>query len=115
MSPKEVIFGPSAEKEIKKLQRRDQKTVLRYLDRFSVGDGSVDIEKIKSQPNYYRIKAADFRLVYYPLSSERVVLLVIRNRKDAYKGLNALDRRLETALMQIDMNARMALASSASL
>lgn len=115
MSPKEVVFGPSAEKEIKKLQKRDQKTIFRYLDRFATGEGSVSVEKIKTHPDFYRIKAANFRLVYYPLSKERVVLLVIRDRKDAYKGLNALDRRLETALVQVDTQARVALSRTSML
>lgn len=115
MTPREVVFGPSAEKEIKKLNKRDQLTVLRYLERFESGEGLLDVEKIRSHPDFFRLKAGNFRLVYYPLSSERIVLLVIRNRKDAYKGLNSLDSRLETALSVIDNRARSVLRANSSL
>lgn len=105
MSPKEIVFGPNAEKDFKKLQKRDQKAIFRHLDRLESGEGRLDVEKIKTHPDFYRLKVGDFRIVYYPLSRERVVLLLIRNRKDAYKGLNALDSRLETALRVIESNA----------
>lgn len=105
MSPKEIVFGPNAEKDMKKLQKRDQKMIFRHLDRLESGEGRLNVEKIKTHPDFYRIKAGDFRLIYYPLSQERVVLLVIRNRKDAYKGLNVLDNRLESALRVIEHQA----------
>ncbi len=101
MSPKEVIFGPSAEKEMKKLQKRDLKAIFKTLDRLESGEGQLNIEKIKTCPNYYRIKTGDFRIIYYPLSIERVVVLLVRNRKDAYKGLKILDGRLQRALATI--------------
>ena len=105
MSPKEVIFSSSAEKEIKALQKQDQKLVMAQLDRLATGGGQLDIEKIKTHPTFFRIKAAHLRIVYYPLSPTRVVVLLVRNRKDAYRSLNVLERRLETAMANLDSSA----------
>lgn len=101
MSPKEIIFSPNAEKEMKRLQRIDQKLVLGALQKFGAGDGRQNVEKIKANPCFFRLKAGNFRLVYYPLSPERVVLLLIRDRKEAYRNLGDLDKRLETAIRKL--------------
>lgn len=103
MSPKEVIFSPNAEKTIKKLQKNDQKLVLMKLDKFASGQISMEIEKLKTQPDFYRIKASHLRIIYYPLCTKRVVILLIRHRKDAYKGLNNLNGKLVTALSQLEL------------
>lgn len=103
MSPKEIIFSPNAEKELKRLQKKDQKFVMGALERFSAGEGKQEVEKIKSQPCFFRLKAGNFRLIYYPLSSERVVLLLIRDRKNAYRNLGDLEQRLETAKRKLNI------------
>ncbi len=95
LSPKEVIISPRAEKEIKKLCKQDQVVALRALEKLEAGGGGLSIEKIKSQPNFYRLKAAHLRLIYYPLKAGRVVILVVRDRKDAYRALQALNDRLQ--------------------
>lgn len=101
MSRKQVIFSPNAEKEIKRLSKHDQRLVMGALKAFSVGDGKPQIEKIKSQPSFYRLRVGNFRIIYYPLSPERVVLLLIRDRKTAYKGLGDLGERLNTAVRRL--------------
>ena len=106
MAPKEIIFSPNAEKEIKKLSKQDQSLVLDALKKWRDGKTKPNIEKIKSQPDFFRLKAGHFRLVYYPLSPERVVLLLIRNRKDAYQGLSSLPTKLDTALRKLRMVKR---------
>lgn len=111
MSPKQIIISPNAEKEIKKLQKNDQKLVFKHLARLENGTSNLCVEKIKSHPAFYRIKAAHLRLIYYPLSMQRVVLLLVRNRKDAYKGLNSIDQRLETAITNIEKRSIEALKS----
>jgi len=101
LSPTEIIFSPNAEKEIKRLQNTDMKIVLGALEKFSAGEGKNNVEKIKANPCFFRLKVGSFRLIYYPLSHERVVLLLIRDRKNAYKNLGDLDKRLETAIRKL--------------
>lgn len=109
MSPTEIIFSPSAEREIKKLTRDRQKDVFGALRKMKDSSGLVEIEKIRGHPNFYRIKAGrNMRIIYHPLTGSRLVILVIRDRKAAYRGLNTLDEKLETALLHIEAEATMA-------
>lgn len=98
LPPKDIVFSPNAERELKKLTRDEQSKVFDALEKWRSGDAKLDIEKIKSQPRFYRLKAAHLRIIYYPLSAERVVLLVIKDRKDSYKGLGDLSQKLDTAI-----------------
>lgn len=97
LPPKEYVFSPNAERELKKLEKRDQKRVFRTLRDWREGKLAPQIEKIKSQPDFYRVRAGDFRLVYYPLTGSRLVILLIRDRKNAYKNLGDLSAMLKTA------------------
>lgn len=103
MQPEEVIFSPNAEKEIKKLTKQDQKRVLETLKRWRAGDKRVDIEKLRSQPDFFRIKIQGIRIVYYPLNSGRVVLLLIRDRKGVYRALAGLPERLDVAMRRLQL------------
>lgn len=98
MASREVIFSPQAERDIKGLSKQNQKLAISALENWALGKGKSETEKIKSQPDFYRLKAGCLRLFYYPLSSGRVVVLMIRDRKDAYRNLDALPARLETAM-----------------
>lgn len=101
MPPHEIIFSPQAEKELKGLTGREQKLVIGALKKWKDGNLVPNLEKIKSQPDFYRFRASHLRIIYYPLNAGRVVLLLIRDRKDAYKCLGDLNDRLSTALMKI--------------
>lgn len=102
MSPKEIIFSPQAERDIKDLSKQEQKTVLESLKKWASGEYKPELEKIKSQPAFYRLKAAHLRIIYYPLGScQRVLLLLIRDRKSAYRGLGDLSQKLTTAVQKL--------------
>lgn len=59
-------------------------------------------EKIQGRPRYYRIKAGrDYRVIYHLFQERLVVVLVVRNRKDAYKDLDDLGGKLEAALLEV--------------
>lgn len=98
---KEVIVAPNAERELKKLNKSDRIKVWAALKKWRLGELKPNIEKIKSAPNFYRLRIGDFRVIYYPLSSERVVLLLVRDRKDAYRGLGDLNDKLDLALSKL--------------
>lgn len=103
MAPKKIIFSPQAEKEIKALQEGEQKKIFAGLKSWKAGEIRPDIEKIKSQPDFYRLRLGKFRVIYCPLSSERVVLLLIRDRKDAYQDLGNLRAKLSTAMRKLNI------------
>lgn len=101
MDPKEVIFSPEAERAIKKLSKQDLKAVWGTLKKLRAGDDGLSIEKIKANPAFFRMKAGKWRIVFYPLSHGRVVLLLIGDRKNIYRNIPNLDQKLETALRKI--------------
>lgn len=101
MASKEVIFSPQAERDVKGLSKQNQQLAISALDSWAQGIGKHETEKIKSQPSFYRLKAGCLRIIYYPLSRERVVILMIRDRKDAYRNLDVLPKKLETAMTKL--------------
>lgn len=103
MASTEIIFAPAAERELKKLTRERQKDVLAALRRLQDGSETLEIEKIKGHPSFFRIKAgSEMRVIYHPLAASRVVVLVIRDRKEAYRGLGDLDGKLQAALHKVE-------------
>lgn len=110
MSSTEIIFSPSAERELKKLSKDKQKAVLKTLKVLQDGLSTLEIEKIKGHPRFFRVKAGqDMRIIYHPMTTSRVVILVIRDRKSAYRGLDSLGHKLEATLHSMERSARVAL------
>jgi mRNA interferase RelE/StbE len=113
MKPAEIIFSPAAERELKKLTRERQKDVLDALKRLRDSSETLEIEKIKGHPSFFRIKAGtEMRVIFHPLTATRVVVLVIRDRKEAYRGLGSLDGKLQAALHRVQDNAMRSLGLS---
>ena len=106
MSAKEIIFSPNAEREIKKLTKANQKVVWGYLEKMRQGEGKLEIEKIKTQPDFFRLRAAHMRIIYYPFSAGRVVLLSIRDRKTAYRNLGDLGAKLDSAFKKLKIASK---------
>lgn len=80
----DVILAPAAERELKKLTKDRQKDVLAALKRLRDGSETLEIEKIKGHPSFFRIKAGtEMRVIFHPLTTTRCVVLVIRDRKEA--------------------------------
>ena len=103
MASREVIFSPQAERDIKGLSKQTQRLAVSALENWAAGKGRQETEKIKSQPDFFRLKAGCLRFIYYPLSRERVLVLMIRDRKDAYRNLEALPTKLETAMTRLKL------------
>lgn len=101
MSSTEVIISPAAKREIKKLTKDQQKQALTLLRSLENGSETLMIEKIKGHPSFFRIRYRDLRIVYHYLTRSRALILVVRDRKDAYRGLGDLDRKLFSALQDL--------------
>ncbi|MBU4531225.1 MAG: type II toxin-antitoxin system RelE/ParE family toxin [Hoeflea sp.] len=101
MSSTEVVVSPAARREIKKLTKDRQKQTIALLRTLENGSETLMIEKIKGHPSFFRIRRGDMRVVYHYITRNRVVVLVVRDRKDAYRGLDDLDRKLLAALQAL--------------
>lgn len=88
-----VELTKSAAKDIKKLQRHDQQKVLDKLDELACTPRPRGVEKLKENPSFYRTKVGrDLRLVYMVEDAKRLVIVaLVRDRKDAYRGIADLD------------------------
>lgn len=99
MASTDIIFAPAAERELKKLTKERQKDVFAALRRLRDSSETLEIEKIKGHPSFFRIKAgSEMRVIYHPITASRFVVLVIRDRKEAYRGLGDLNGKLQAAL-----------------
>lgn len=106
MAATEIIFSPDAERELKQLCRKQSLKLIQSLELWSKGQQKLETEKIKSQPNFFRLRVGDLRVIYYPLNAERIVVLLIRDRKDSYKNLASLPAKLVTASRHLNIATR---------
>jgi mRNA interferase RelE/StbE len=109
-----IVLGPSARREIKKLIPSVQKRVVRVLEGLMDDPWPRGLEKIQGRPDFFRIRAgSDHRIIYHILQNRLIVVLVIRDRKEAYRSLDDLDGKLGAALVHIEEEARRTLQGSA--
>jgi mRNA interferase RelE/StbE len=90
-----VEIANEAVEAIRGLPKPAQKKVLKALDKLRSARRPAGIEKLGGHPSLFRIKAGEYRIVFTYLDDlSVVVVLVIRHRKDAYRGLDVLDRKV---------------------
>jgi mRNA interferase RelE/StbE len=103
----EIVFAPAAERDLKKLPKDRQREVIKTLRKLRDSSDTLEIEKIKGHPSFFRIRCGQsMRIIYHPLSANRVVVLVVCDRKGAYRNLGALDNKLSAALIRLDEDLR---------
>ena len=106
METLDIILAPAAQRELKKLERREQETVVKVLDELSINPRPRGVEKIQGNPKFFRVLAGkNHRVIYHVFQDRIIVILVIRDRKDAYRSLGDLDGKLATALHAIEKEA----------
>ena len=101
MTSTEIIISPAAKREIKKLSKERQQQTVSLLRALESGSETLVFEKIKGFPSFFRVRNGNMRVVYHQLTGNRIVILVARDRKDAYRGLHDLDRKLLTAIQEL--------------
>lgn len=83
-----ITILPRAEKELRKLPKFDQIAVASKIRALS--DPSVfGEEKLAGYPRVYRVRVGNYRIVY-KRSSESIVIILIRHRRDVYRLLKEL-------------------------
>lgn len=102
----EIVIAPAAQREIRKLARRDQEIALEAIQSLSQNPRPSGMEKIQGHPKFYRINAGrNHRVIYHIWNGDKIVILVVRDRKNAYRRLDDLDGKLATALNAIEQEA----------
>lgn len=98
MSLIDVIFGPAAKRDVKKMSREGQRAIIALAEILQTEMRPMGAEKIQGHPQFYRLRQGNFRIVYCPLSDERAVILVASDRKEAYRNISSLDDKLAAAI-----------------
>ena len=90
-----VEIAHEAVEAIRGLPKPAQKKVLKALDKLRSARRPTGVEKLGGHSSLFRMKAGEYRIVFAYLDNQSVVVvLVVRHRKDAYKGLEILDQKV---------------------
>lgn len=97
-----VVVADPAKREIKKLTHPARLQIVKTLRKLEENPRPFGAEKLRSHPNFYRVRSGDYRIIY-GIKSEinAAIVLVVRDRKDAFKGLDQLDGKLADALTKV--------------
>lgn len=111
----DVTFAPAAKRELKKLGRGDVLKIMGVIESLASCPRPRGMEKIQGHPKFYRIAAGkNHRVIYHILQERLVVILLVRDRKDAYKSLDDLDGKLAVALQQIEREVMTSLKAASA-
>ncbi|KAA5803823.1 type II toxin-antitoxin system RelE/ParE family toxin [Alkalicaulis satelles] len=96
----DIEFARSASKEIRQLDRKSQERIFHALKALQQDPRPNGAEKLKGYPDFLRLRVGNFRVIYHIYNEVLIVVLLVRDRKDAYEAhaLKALEQKLETAL-----------------
>src|SRR2546430_470768 len=98
MGSYKVKIGSSASREIKKLDRQTQINVLECLESMQNDPRPKGVET--QHPRFFRLRSGDYRIIYnVDDETAMIYVLVVRHRKEAYRGLQDLDTKLVAALL----------------
>ena len=96
-----------ARREIRKFEKKIQIRFIEAVESLAKNPRPRGVEKVKGHPCFFRFKSgAEHRVIFLILSERIVVILVLRDRKEAYRGLDNLDDKLDAALVEIEERAR---------
>ena len=98
----QIVVGNTAKRELKKLPKAAQAQITKALEKLSTNPRPRGAEKLQGHPAFFRIRCGEYRIIYAVRADIRhVVVVVIRDRKDAFKGLEQLDSKLASALIMV--------------
>jgi mRNA interferase RelE/StbE len=82
----EIVLAPLADRQFRKFQPFIQRRLKPHIDALVIDprlDGTV---KVKDEPDLYRIRVGDYRIVYYVWDrTRRVMIAKIAHRREVYR------------------------------
>lgn len=83
-----VQLKRSVVKTLKSLSQKEMKKIGKKIDSLEQNPVPKDSKKIKGEKDLYRIRAGDYRILYFFQNSNLTVLVIrVGHRKDIYKDL----------------------------
>ena len=81
-----VDVSPAALRDLKRISRESHSRIRPVIDRLADNPRPSGVEKLTAQPNRYRVRAGDYRIVYEIRDSVLVVLVVrVAHRREVYR------------------------------
>ena len=81
-----VRIKSSARKELAALPRGEQRKVARAINKLAEEPRHEQTRKLAGQDGKRRVRAGDYRILYYIIDDEVIVFVVaVRHRKDVYR------------------------------
>lgn len=101
-----VEIAPEAEESVTRFPNSAQKKIIKALEKLTKAKRPAGVEKLSGYPQFYRLRAGEYRIIYAITEDEKlVVVLIVRHRKDVYRNLSNLGNKLITALTNIAESA----------
>lgn len=84
--PYTVKIANRAQKELKKVSPPYQNKIVRAIKELASNPMPVGVKKLKGQINQYRVRVADYRIIYEIHGTEMIILVVkVGHRKSVYQ------------------------------
>lgn len=84
-----VVLSPKAVRQLKKLSKIDQLSVVRKIRKIKDEDKNLQLEKLKGFSNIFRVRVSNYRIAYKKTKKE-IYIIFIHHRRDVYKLLKRL-------------------------
>jgi mRNA interferase RelE/StbE len=81
-----IKIANKAQKELKKVSPPYQQKIVKAVKELALNPMPVGVKKLKGRVNEYRVRVADYRVIYEINGTEMVILVVkVGHRKAIYK------------------------------
>jgi mRNA interferase RelE/StbE len=79
-------LAPAAVRQFRKLPILIQQRLKSHIDSLASIQSPAGTKKLEGEPNLYRIRVGDYRILYYVLDTEHEVIVVkIAHRREVYR------------------------------
>lgn len=84
-----IVWLKSAHKDFEKLPIGDQKAIVKKIDLLIASShDALDIKKLRSHANLYRLRIGDYRTVFsLDKRAKQICIAAIGHRRDIYSGI----------------------------
>ncbi|XVN41499.1 MAG: type II toxin-antitoxin system RelE/ParE family toxin [Rickettsia endosymbiont of Argas persicus] len=89
-----IVLAPNAQRQLKKLSKQLQSTIILKLEELRTTPLPVGIKRLSGINNLYRLRVGDYRVIYQVEHKILLVLILkIGNRSEVYDNLKALSNK----------------------
>ncbi|HJD67570.1 MAG TPA: type II toxin-antitoxin system RelE/ParE family toxin [Rickettsia endosymbiont of Bembidion lapponicum] len=90
-----IELAPNAQRQLKKLSKQLQLTIVKKLEELKTTPLPVGIKKLSGMDNLYRLRIGNYRVIYQVEHKILLVLILkIGDRNEVYDNLKSLSNKL---------------------